>query len=448
MSEGGLDDLIGARVQRIDGPRPDLFVLTLHHAHLHGCLVLRTTRGAVAWGWIPERPRGAAASSFVRLLRKHLENGRVIDAQVDGSGARLMVRRHESEAILRLDVDPANLVLVVDGATAGALRPMAERDVEPRGARALASDLAALAREGPEIVAESSDAALHDRVRTLERTIARRRAQLARRLRAIEGDLARAEEADALRERGSLLLAHLHSIPKGASEAEVTDWNTDPPCAIRIPIDPARGPRGEAEALFRRARKLARGAEIALERHALTEAEMARLDELAARAREASIDELDALTREATRLGARPAARPRRAESSVRRPYRAFRAAGERLVLVGRSAADNDALTLHVARPHDHWLHARGVPGSHVVIPLERNEDCPPELLVDAAHLAAHFSSARGEPVTEIQHTARRYVSKRRGAAAGAVTLTREKVMILRVEPDRLTRLLGHEDHD
>jgi predicted ribosome quality control (RQC) complex YloA/Tae2 family protein len=116
-------------------------------------------------------------------------------------------------------------------------------------------------------------------------------------------------------------------------------------------------------------------------------------------------------------------------------------------VLVGRSAQDNDALTLRHARPYDHWLHARGVPGSHVVVPLERDETCPSDLLVDAAHLAAHFSGARGEALTEVQHTPRRYVRKARGAPPGSVALTREKVIVLRVDPDRLARLLASEDH-
>ena len=51
--------------------------------------------------------------------------------------------------------------------------------------------------------------------------------------------------------------------------------------------------------------------------------------------------------------------------------------AGDRAILVGRGAADNDALTLHVGRPHDLWLHARGVTGAHVIVPLRRDEPCP-----------------------------------------------------------------------
>src|SRR5690606_21529279 len=121
--------------------------------------------------------------------------------------------------------------------------------------------------------------------------------QLVRRLRAIGDDLARAEEATSLRERASLLLAHLGTIPRGASEAIVTDWNADPPEPRRIAIDRARGAKGEAEALFRRARKLERGAAIAQSRRSETEDAIAQLDALASALASASEEELDRLER-------------------------------------------------------------------------------------------------------------------------------------------------------
>src|SRR5690606_18070378 len=128
------------------------------------------------------------------------------------------------------------------------------------------------------LVDAAVESTARERARSLGLTIARRRRQLERRLRAIEGDLARIDEVAPLRDRASLLLAHLSAIPSGASEAIVTDWNADPPQPLRIAIDPARGPKGEAEELFRRARKLERGAAIAIARHAETEQEIARLD--------------------------------------------------------------------------------------------------------------------------------------------------------------------------
>jgi predicted ribosome quality control (RQC) complex YloA/Tae2 family protein len=91
------------------------------------------------------------------------------------------------------------------------------------------------------------------------------------------------------------------------------------------------------------------------------------------------------------------------------------------------------------------WLHAKGWTGAHVVVPLRKGASCPPEALVEAAHLAAHFSDARSETVVEVAYTPRRYVRKPRGSAPGAVVVDREKVIVLRKSEDVLKDLLARE---
>ena len=128
---------------------------------------------------------------------------------------------------------------------------------------------------------------------------------------------------------------------------------------------------------------------------------------------------------------------------AANRPFREYDGSGGK-IWVGKGAQDNDALTFHVAKPHHLWLHARGVPGAHVVIPLERGASAPQELLLDAATLAAHHSDAKGEPRAEVSYTSVKFVRKTKGAP-GAVTYTREKTFALRLEPGRLQRLLATE---
>jgi predicted ribosome quality control (RQC) complex YloA/Tae2 family protein len=113
---------------------------------------------------------------------------------------------------------------------------------------------------------------------------------------------------------------------------------------------------------------------------------------------------------------------------------------------VGKGAADNDALTLKIAKPHDLWLHAKDRTGAHVIVPLEKNHTCPAEDLIDAAHLAAHFSDARDEKAVDVQYTPRRYLRKPKGSAPGAVVVDREKVLLLRFDAVLLRTLLERED--
>ncbi|MBN8613329.1 MAG: DUF814 domain-containing protein, partial [Deltaproteobacteria bacterium] len=138
--------------------------------------------------------------------------------------------------------------------------------------------------------------------------------------------------------------------------------------------------------------------------------------------------------REATPKGKKP---------EPRVPYRRMVGSGDREIRVGKGARDNDALTQKHAAPHDLWLHARGVPGAHVVVPLAKGETCPPELLLDAATLAAHFSDRKNDRVVEVDHVARGHVRKRKGMPPGKVEVNHPKTLAVRMEPKRLERLLG-----
>ena len=102
----------------------------------------------------------------------------------------------------------------------------------------------------------------------------------------------------------------------------------------------------------------------------------------------------------------------------------------------------NDQLTVRVAKGNDLWLHVRGRTGAHVVLQLPRGASPDQESLLDAAHLAAWFSDARGEAAPEVVYTRAKHVRKVKGSAPGAVTYSQERALALRVEPARVERLL------
>ncbi len=96
-------------------------------------------------------------------------------------------------------------------------------------------------------------------------------------------------------------------------------------------------------------------------------------------------------------------------------------------ILIGTGARENDALTFGEAAPKDLWLHAAGVPGSHVVVRVPEGHDEPPRAVVErAAELAAWHSkarNARGKVEVHVCHVAD--VRKPRGAPPGQVELRR-----------------------
>ncbi|CAJ1355572.1 unnamed protein product [Effrenium voratum] len=110
-------------------------------------------------------------------------------------------------------------------------------------------------------------------------------------------------------------------------------------------------------------------------------------------------------------------------------------------VLIGKTAADNDRLSLEHGQPHEVWMHAASVPGSHVVVrATQPGKDPPPRDVVEAAaSLCAHYSKAK-QVYVEVHITVCGKVSKLPGAPPGQVLLQRgwTSVKVRRRSPEEL----------
>jgi predicted ribosome quality control (RQC) complex YloA/Tae2 family protein len=264
----------------------------------------------------------------------------------------------------------------------------------------------------------------------------------------LAGEAARVPQAGADRRAADLIKANLHAIRRGQRQVALTEWTPEGPREVTVALDPALSPRANMDRAYRRYRRICESAARVEARAAEVRARLAEVEALLGEVDRSSLEALPRLEREARRLGAAPRAavarREKREEGAL--PYRQFRSLSGAALLVGRGAAGNDALTLRVARGNDLWLHARGRAGAHVVLRLDRGKEPGQESLLDAAHLAAHFSEARGEPSCEVSWTRVKHVKKSRGAAPGAVSYSQERTLLLRLEPARLERLLASEE--
>jgi predicted ribosome quality control (RQC) complex YloA/Tae2 family protein len=110
--------------------------------------------------------------------------------------------------------------------------------------------------------------------------------------------------------------------------------------------------------------------------------------------------------------------------------------------LVGRTDADNDELSLTVARPDDWWFHVRGVPGGHVVLQGPPGEEPDRNTLKCAAAIAAYHSKARKAGLVAVSCTRARYVTKPRDAKPGTVHIRKE--VVLKVRPAAGEELVKH----
>ena len=83
-------------------------------------------------------------------------------------------------------------------------------------------------------------------------------------------------------------------------------------------------------------------------------------------------------------------------------------------ILVGRSARENHHLTFAVAKPEDVWLHARDVPGAHVIL-RDPEARAGADDLREAAEVAAFYSDAGAEAKVDVHVTRRKHVRAARG---------------------------------
>jgi len=99
---------------------------------------------------------------------------------------------------------------------------------------------------------------------------------------------------------------------------------------------------------------------------------------------------------------------------------------------VGRTDVDNDLLVFHESFPRDLWLHAKGCPGSHVVLHHLEQFDPPGAVLEAAARLAVRHSKARNARKASVTLARISDLSKPRGAPAGQVVVRKGRTLTVR----------------
>ncbi len=288
--------------------------------------------------------------------------------------------------------------------------------------------------------------AAHERaVRELRERLARRQERTQSLLRGLKQRAAAVDNAERVRRDGELLKAHLAQLTRGQSSVTLPDFFDESGAARTLELDPRRSPHENLEHYFERYKKLIRSAESVAREIELAEQRAAELERALSElnAPDADTGALEAAWVEQGLLEA-PQSTPKRKEAPApRKPYHSFRGVRGSEILVGRNARDNDELSVRICRGNDVWLHTADAPGSHVVLRMAGKAEPDAEELLDAAHLAVHFSPLRGATRANVHVARGKDVHKPKGAKPGLVTLSGGKTLALRLQPERLQRLLG-----
>jgi predicted ribosome quality control (RQC) complex YloA/Tae2 family protein len=113
-------------------------------------------------------------------------------------------------------------------------------------------------------------------------------------------------------------------------------------------------------------------------------------------------------------------------------------------VYVGRDSKSNDYLSVKFAKQNDYWFHARGLPGSHVVLRVENvKEGIPKPIIKKAASIAAFHSKAKTAGTAPVSYTFAKFVYKKKGMAPGKVILTKENTLLVKPEIPKNCELIS-----
>ncbi|MBL9038700.1 MAG: DUF814 domain-containing protein [Archangium sp.] len=438
-------ELAHAVVQKISAPTTTRLYLDLRVPGRTHTLVLCSDVGFARLGAIDSRPSNPPTPpTWQHVLRRELTGAALVDVEALSANdvALLHFAKADTRLTLALELATPAIALLNRDATVlstsipGRIR-VGHRWELPAGktpaeapSRLQGDHVALRLAHAAEAFFSKNEQATWQRARKnpLEAKLKR----LLRTKEKVRADAARVDGADFQRD-GALLAQNLYRLKRGMTSVTVTEYLPSGDVAERtIALTPTRTPQEEVAWRFKQHKRLLRGAELATARLQQLDADEAELR-----------DAMRALDDTPAEEPIGPAPRPERAEA---KPYREYRGHGDQRLWVGKGAAHNDTLTFHVAKPHHLWLHARGVTGAHVVVPLEKNQTVSSEVLLDAAHLALHHSDSKHEPRGEVSWVQVKFV--RSAGAPGAVTYTREKTLMLRVEPERLQRLLRTADSE
>lgn len=265
------------------------------------------------------------------------------------------------------------------------------------------------------------------------------------RLESVQESLEEARNADELRKKGELLKIALPRMKKAGRSVTVQDFFREGQPEIEIELDPTLSPEENIQAYFKRYKKLKRAGEKLQRRLQNTKRLITRFKDLHERLRETSTTEqIDELKDEARELGLTfPEDRPEPTKKRERSGGpRKFISRDGFEILVARNSRQNDELTFTIANGRDTWLHVLGHPGPHVIIRRPNEEQVPRGTLLDAAHLAIHYSGLRGTNFAEVACTQRKYVQKLAGAPNGRVSYSSARTLQVRLKNATIKRLL------
>ena len=245
--------------------------------------------------------------------------------------------------------------------------------------------------------------------------------RISRKLNNQREDLRKCADRDAIKINAELITANQYRLTKGATVYEVENYY-DENNIVRISVDPSLTPSQNAQKLYKEYHKACTAEDMLIKLIDEGEQDLEYLntvrDMLSRSTLEREFGEIkDELISEGF---IKPKKSGKKQMKKQALPPLEFKTSQGLTVLVGRNNIQNDKLTFKTGRRGDMWLHSQKCPGSHVLLLAEGGE-IPDDAIVEAAEIAAYYSSAKDGTIVTVDYTDVKNIKKPNGAKPGFV---------------------------
>lgn len=237
---------------------------------------------------------------------------------------------------------------------------------------------------------------------------------------------------------GELLNAYGYGVEPGAKSMEALNYYDNQ--MITIPLDPMLSAGENAKKYFDKYQKLKRTYEALTTLTKETREEIEHLSSISTSLDIALKEEdLVQIKEELIESGYIRRKGSAKRERITSKPFHYMSSDGYH-IYVGKNNYQNEDLTFRIATGNDWWFHAKGIPGSHVVV-KSNGDELPDRVFEEAGRLAAHYSQARGQEKVEIDYTQKKNVKKPNGSKPGFVVYYTNYSLVIDSDIDGLQQI-------
>ncbi len=285
----------------------------------------------------------------------------------------------------------------------------------------------------------------YDRINKLKKEISKQLfkelERTATKLNNLKGRIEKGERSDEYYNFGNLLLANRHRLKKGMDKVTVVDYVTN--YEIIIKLNRKNTPQKSIDLYFEKAKDEKINFKISEQLFEGTLKKYNQLKEVETEYENAnSVDDYSEIKLK-LKISDKKKEKKKVTDGAK---LRELLIDGKYKVLVGRDSKSNDMLSIKIAKQNDYWFHARGLPGSHVVLRVEDTKiGVPKNILKNAAQIAAFYSKAKTAGTAPVSYTLAKFVRKKKGMEPGKVTIEKEKVLLVRPGIPSNTEMVSDE---